>query len=98
MLTECALVSSKQPEKLHRAVDVATEADRLIAEDVDIHFHVWSMNDCLELFAALQEKWPCDIELAARNGVENVFVIKKQDPEAEAALEVSLVHPNRLDS
>jgi SAM-dependent methyltransferase len=59
--------------------EVQARVDVLLARDYSIHFHVWTQTDALELLVALERELGIqfDLEIAVRNGHENVFVLRK---------------------
>lgn len=59
--------------------EVDAHVESLLARDYSIHFHVWTQADMLELLVALRRELGIafDLEVAVRNGKENVFVLRK---------------------
>jgi SAM-dependent methyltransferase len=59
--------------------EVQGHVESLLDRDYSIHFHVWTQADALELVAALRRELGLafDLEVAVRNGKENVFVLRK---------------------
>jgi SAM-dependent methyltransferase len=59
--------------------EVQARVEVLLARDYSIHFHVWTQTDALELLLAVRRELelPYDLEVAVRNGHENVFVLRK---------------------
>jgi SAM-dependent methyltransferase len=59
--------------------EVDAHVESLLARDYSIHFHVWTQYDILELLVALRRELGIefDLEVAVRNGKENVFVLRK---------------------
>ena len=59
--------------------EVEARVELLLAIDYSIHFHAWTQADALELLVALQRELGIayDLEVAVRNGHENVFVLRK---------------------
>jgi predicted SAM-dependent methyltransferase len=61
--------------------EVGAHAAKLLEEDYSIHFHVWTQADALELLSVARRELALDfdVEVAIRNGHENVFVLRKAD-------------------
>jgi predicted SAM-dependent methyltransferase len=61
---------------------VAQRVEELMERGYSIHFHVWTQADVLGLLVALRERFSVsyDLELAVRNGHENIFVLRKLAP------------------
>lgn len=61
--------SSKDPEKLH-------------AQQANIHFHVWTQAEIIELFVEARRRlgFPIEIEWTAQNGCEHVVLARKTEP------------------
>jgi SAM-dependent methyltransferase len=59
--------------------EVEARVEVLLATDYSIHFHVWTQVDALELLVALHRELGTayELEVAVRNGHENVFVLRK---------------------
>jgi SAM-dependent methyltransferase len=59
--------------------EVDAHVESLLARDYSIHFHVWTQADMLDMLAALRRELGIefDLEVAVRNGKENVFVLRK---------------------
>jgi predicted SAM-dependent methyltransferase len=59
--------------------EVKAHAARLLEADYSIHFHVWKQSDVLDLLQMARREVGLDfeVELAARNGHENLFVLRK---------------------
>jgi SAM-dependent methyltransferase len=59
--------------------EVQAHVESLLDRDYSIHFHVWTQADALELLVALRRELGIafDLEVAVRNGKENVFVLRK---------------------
>jgi SAM-dependent methyltransferase len=57
------------------AADVAARADAFAAEDARHHFHVWELDDFLELLRALE--LPAELELGQRSGEEFVVILRR---------------------
>jgi predicted SAM-dependent methyltransferase len=59
--------------------DVDAHATKLLEDDYSIHFHVWTQADAFELLSLARRELGLDfdVELAMRNGHENVFVLRK---------------------
>jgi predicted SAM-dependent methyltransferase len=72
-------------EEWARLVDKVAEAEvgahaaKLLEDDYSIHFHVWTQVDALELLSVAGRELALDfdVEVAIRNGHENVFVLRK---------------------
>ena len=60
--------------------EVADHVESLLARDYSIHFHVWTQLDVIEVLVALRRELGIefDLEVAVRNGKENVFVLRKR--------------------
>ena len=56
---------------------VQSEAERLLATDYSIHFHVWRAADLLEFVATIQRFLQFELELFLRNGFENILILRK---------------------
>jgi len=59
---------------------VPARVDELIAEEVSIHFHVWTLRDVRELLAHLSDRLGFEIEAAEKNGHENIFILRRRRP------------------
>ena len=59
--------------------EVGAHAAKLVEADYSIHFHVWTQGDALELLSVARRELGLDydVEVAIRNGHENVFVLRK---------------------
>jgi predicted SAM-dependent methyltransferase len=59
--------------------EVTAHAARLLEADYSIHFHVWRQSDVFDLLQLAQREigLAFEIELATRNGHENLFVLRK---------------------
>jgi predicted SAM-dependent methyltransferase len=59
--------------------EVGAHAAKLLDDDYSIHFHVWTQKDALELLSVARRELGLDydVEVAIRNGHENVFVLRK---------------------
>jgi predicted SAM-dependent methyltransferase len=77
-------------EEWARLVDHVDEAEiehrvtRLLEVDYSIHFHVWEQSDVFDLLQLARREvgLEFDVELATRNGHENLFILRKsQSPE-----------------
>lgn len=64
--------------------DVEQHVSRLLDEDYSIHFHVWEQADVFDLLqlARREAALEFDVELATRNGHENLFVLRKSQNHA----------------
>lgn len=58
-----------------------TEAHRIQS---NIHFHAWTQGEILELFVEARRTFnmPLEVELAARNGIEFIILLRKEIPES----------------
>jgi predicted SAM-dependent methyltransferase len=61
--------------------EVAGHAAKLLEDDYSIHFHVWTQAEALELLDVARRELALDfdVEVAIRNGHENVFVLRKAE-------------------
>jgi predicted SAM-dependent methyltransferase len=61
--------------------EAPAHAAKLLEDDYSIHFHVWTQADALELLTVARRELGLDydVEVAIRNGHENVFVLRKAD-------------------
>jgi predicted SAM-dependent methyltransferase len=61
--------------------DVDAHATKLLEDDYSIHFHVWTQAEALDFLglARRELRLDFDVELAIRNGHENVFVLRKAE-------------------
>jgi predicted SAM-dependent methyltransferase len=74
-------------EEWARLVDKVAEDEvdvhvaKLLEDDYSIHFHVWTQADAFELLGVARRELGLafDVEIAIRNGHENVFVLRKAD-------------------
>jgi predicted SAM-dependent methyltransferase len=74
-------------EEWARLVDKVGEAEvgahtaKLLEADYSIHFHVWTQADALELLTVARREldFDFDVEVAIRNGHENVFVLRRAE-------------------
>ncbi len=57
--------------------DVQREADRLLATDFSIHYHVWTQTELMELLLELRRRVPFEIELFLRRAYEVLMVLRK---------------------
>jgi predicted SAM-dependent methyltransferase len=59
--------------------EVEQRATRLLEADYSIHFHVWEQSDVFDLLQLARREvgLDYDVELATRNGHENLFVLRK---------------------
>jgi predicted SAM-dependent methyltransferase len=59
--------------------DIEPHVARLLEADYSIHFHVWEQRDVFDLLqlARREVNLEFDVELATRNGHENLFVLRK---------------------
>jgi predicted SAM-dependent methyltransferase len=59
--------------------EVKAHAARLLEADYSIHFHVWKQSDVFDLLQVARREVGLDfeVELATRNGHENLFVLRK---------------------
>jgi SAM-dependent methyltransferase len=68
-------------------VDHVSEAEldaavaRMDAERPDIHFHVWTQADMLDLLVRLRHEagLPLDLEAMSKTGIESIFVLRKME-------------------
>jgi SAM-dependent methyltransferase len=60
---------------------VDAHATKLLENDYSIHFHVWTQAEALELLGLARRELGLafDVEVAIRNGHENVFVLRKAE-------------------
>jgi SAM-dependent methyltransferase len=58
---------------------IEAEADRFIAMDYSIHYHVWTQTEILELLATLQKtlQFGFEVELFLKNKDEMILVLRK---------------------
>jgi SAM-dependent methyltransferase len=57
---------------------VAARVEELMRQDYSIHYHVWTQAEIFELLVLLHRRGiGFDVELAARNEHENIFVLRK---------------------
>lgn len=71
-------------EKMGRALIGDHQARRLaefFAARTDVHFHVWTQREIVELFLNVKRDFgfPIELEMIARNGAEIVVVVRKAD-------------------
>jgi predicted SAM-dependent methyltransferase len=61
--------------------EVGAHATKLLEADYSIHFHVWTQADAFELLSVARRELALDfdVEVAIRNGHENVFVLRKAE-------------------
>jgi predicted SAM-dependent methyltransferase len=67
------VLKARDPEEVER------EADRLLATDYSIHYHVWTQTELMELLLELRRRVPFEVELFLRRAYEVVMVLRKQD-------------------
>lgn len=60
-------------------------ANHLKERDHSIHFHVWTQKEMLEMLLWLRETIGFDIEVAAKNGPEVIFILRKHTALSAAA-------------
>jgi SAM-dependent methyltransferase len=70
---EWARIVEKVPEDR-----IAARVDELIAEEVSIHFHVWTRRDVLELLSRLRDRLGFEVEASEKNGHENIFILRRR--------------------
>lgn len=60
---------------------VGSHAAKLFEDDYSIHFHVWTQAEALDLIGLARRELALDfdVEVAIRNGHENVFVLRKAE-------------------
>jgi SAM-dependent methyltransferase len=58
--------------------EIAARVDELIAEEVSIHFHVWTRRDALELLSTLGDRLGFEVEASETNGHENIFILSRR--------------------
>jgi hypothetical protein len=68
------VVGLREDEASSRAAEHAT----LAGVEGNIHYHVWTQREMLELAAALQGILKLEVELVRRAGIEVIFVFRKQ--------------------
>jgi predicted SAM-dependent methyltransferase len=53
-------------------------------KQTNIHFHAWTQGEIIELFVEARRTFnmPLEIELAARNGIEFIILLRKEIPES----------------
>jgi predicted SAM-dependent methyltransferase len=63
------------------AAEVDAHARKLLDDDYSIHFHVWTQGDALELLGLARRELGLDfdVEVAIRNGHENVFLLRRAE-------------------
>ncbi len=71
-------------EKTGRPLEGDDQAKRLaefFAERTNIHFHVWTQREIVELFLNVKRDFafPIELEMVARNGAEIVVIVRKAD-------------------
>jgi len=68
--------------RLVRKIEDDAEREKAIAEGDEsqdlIHYHVWTQTGMLELIATLQRSYDLELELMRKNGIEVIFVLRKQ--------------------
>ena len=65
------VLKTADPEEVQR------EADRLLATDFSIHYHVWTQTELMELLLELRRRVPFEIELFLRRAYEVLMVLRK---------------------
>lgn len=60
------------PEQVQR------EADRLLATDFSIHYHVWTQTELMELLLELRRRVGFEVELLLRRAYEVLMVLRKR--------------------
>ncbi len=67
--------------KVTDAAEAAGRAAQIRATKGDIHFHVWTQREFIELILRLRADfhWPIEIEAVIKNGQEFVVVLRKAD-------------------
>ncbi|MBX7158335.1 MAG: class I SAM-dependent methyltransferase [Verrucomicrobiae bacterium] len=63
----------KDPEKLQRRIG------KYIEKKVNIHFHVWTQREILEMFLRMKQDYdfPIEIEFIGKSGLEVIMVLRK---------------------
>lgn len=63
----------QEPEKFQRKLR------KYLEKQINIHFHVWTQRDILEMFLRLKQdlQFPIEIELINKNGLEIIVVLRK---------------------
>ncbi|CAN5739031.1 hypothetical protein BH11VER1_BH11VER1_08610 [soil metagenome] len=77
------------------------DGSEAFANQENIHFHAWTQGEILELFIEARRtfKMPLEIELAARNGIELIILLRKETPESyDRAGVVSRVRSQKHES
>lgn len=71
----------RNKEKFDDEGKIKEQISKYINNNFDIHFHVWTQAEMLEMVAMLKKelKFPFELELCAQNmgGFENIFILKK---------------------
>lgn len=57
--------------------EVARATERIVSENLSIHFHVWTQKEMLELLLAVKDRLDFDLETMCKNHMEVVFVLRK---------------------
>ncbi|MEY4483424.1 MAG: hypothetical protein RL693_876 [Verrucomicrobiota bacterium] len=80
--------TNRKIEPLETYLDFCPQFNRHDAKEAhekqeNIHFHSWTQGEILELFVEAKRtfKMPLEIELAARNGIEFIVLLRKEVPE-----------------
>jgi predicted SAM-dependent methyltransferase len=62
--------------------EIARRVEELMDRNYSIHYHVWTQAEVFELLLLLRSQLDAgfDIEIAVRNGHENIFVLRKSPP------------------
>jgi hypothetical protein len=61
------------------AAQIERQADQMMATHANVHFHVWSQTEMLEMLVRLRTDlgFSFDVEIAAKSGIDFMFVLKK---------------------
>lgn len=75
-------------EEWTRCVRPAQNSEELHAQQKNIHFHVWTQGEILEMFVEARRRleFPLEIEWAAKNGGEFIVLLRKYE-DAESGTE-----------
>lgn len=58
--------------------EIRADAERLLAQDYSIHYHVWTADSWLEFLLSLRPLLDFEIEVFLRNGLETDIVLRKR--------------------
>ena len=65
-------------KKKQTEAEMRADAERLLAQDYSIHYHVWTADSWLEFVLSLRPLLDFEVEVFLRNGLESDIVLRKR--------------------